>query len=170
MNRELLRDLRATLANLYSDTTSIRRILADTDINASRIEFSGNALNTWHSILAEAEKTAQVGDLLTAVGYEYGSNETFRQILERFQQENTQTSPVASTPPHTSTSTPTDTSTQIDTWKRQLANYRQSLILIEERMSEYIDPTDIPLQLIKNKQQTEAHIAELTEKLKDHAA
>lgn len=54
---------------------------------------------------------------------------------------------------------------QSASWQRQLASFRQNLILIEERMSEYIEFTAIPLQLIKTKQQTEARIAELEGKL-----
>ncbi len=51
------------------------------------------------------------------------------------------------------------------TWQTMLGNYRDNLLLIEERMSEYVDFTAIPLQLIKNKRQTEAQIAELETKL-----
>lgn len=65
----------------------------------------------------------------------------------------------------TSSTQPSPNHAQLTTLKRQLANYRQNLSLIEERMSEYIEFTDIPLQLIRTKQQTEARIAELESKL-----
>lgn len=45
--------------------------------------------------------------------------------------------------------------------RRQLANYRENLLLIEERMSEYVEFTAVPLQLIKEKRRTEAQIDEL---------
>ena len=53
------------------------------------------------------------------------------------------------------------------TWRTMLANYRDNLLLIEERMSEYVDFTAIPLQLVKNKRQTETQIAELETKLSE---
>jgi hypothetical protein len=54
---------------------------------------------------------------------------------------------------------------QTATWQRMLGNYRENLLLIEERMSEYVDFTAIPLQLIKNKRQIEAKIAELERRM-----
>ena len=54
---------------------------------------------------------------------------------------------------------------QVRSWRRMLANYRDNLLLIEERMSEYVDMTEIPLQLIKNKRLTEAKVVELEQKL-----
>jgi hypothetical protein len=54
---------------------------------------------------------------------------------------------------------------QLTSWRVQWANYRENLLLIEERMSEYVEFTDVPLQLVKNKCQTEARIAELERRL-----
>jgi hypothetical protein len=54
---------------------------------------------------------------------------------------------------------------QIATWRRMLANKRENLLLIEERMSEYINQEDIPLQLIKNQRKTEADIVKLEQNL-----
>jgi|GEM_PF-5918598 len=54
---------------------------------------------------------------------------------------------------------------QVETWRRKLRNYRENLLLIEERMSEYVEFTDIPLQLVRNKRQIEARIAELERRL-----
>ena len=44
-------------------------------------------------------------------------------------------------------------------------NYRENLMLIEERMSEYIDLIDIPLQLIKNKRRIEKQITDLEKEM-----
>lgn len=55
--------------------------------------------------------------------------------------------------------------TQIASWQRMLVNYRENLLLIEERMSEYVVFTEIPLQLIKQKGQTGSRIADLERKL-----
>ena len=50
---------------------------------------------------------------------------------------------------------------QLVNLKIRWENYRENLMLIEERMSEYIDSIDIPLQLIKNKRRIEKQIANL---------
>jgi WD40 repeat protein len=54
---------------------------------------------------------------------------------------------------------------QVTAWQRMLANYRENLLLIQERMSEYVEFTAIPLQLIKEKRHTEEKIADLERKL-----
>ncbi len=46
-------------------------------------------------------------------------------------------------------------------WKRQLQKRKENLLLIEERMSEYVLYTDIPLLLVKEKMRTEDAINEL---------
>jgi hypothetical protein len=51
--------------------------------------------------------------------------------------------------------------TQINAKRSMLGNYRENLLLIEERISEYIIFTDIPLQLIKSKQYIAKQIKEL---------
>ncbi len=55
---------------------------------------------------------------------------------------------------------------QAETWMRMLANYRDNLLLIEERMSEYVEYQEIPLQLVKNKRSTLAQINDLEARLK----
>jgi uncharacterized caspase-like protein len=54
---------------------------------------------------------------------------------------------------------------EVGTWRRMLANYRKNLLLIEERMSDYVIFNDIPVQLVKDQRQTRERIAELEEKL-----
>ncbi len=44
-------------------------------------------------------------------------------------------------------------------------NYRESLLLIEERMSGYVEFTAVPLQLIKDKRHIERRITDLERKL-----
>jgi len=52
-------------------------------------------------------------------------------------------------------------STQIAAWRRMLASQRDGLLLIDERMNEYVDYRAVPLDLVRNRQRTEARIAEL---------
>jgi len=54
---------------------------------------------------------------------------------------------------------------QITSWRIRWQNYCENLLLIEERMSEYVAFTEIPLQLVRNKRQTETQIAELERRL-----
>ncbi len=54
---------------------------------------------------------------------------------------------------------------RVATWRRMLANYNENLLLIEERMSEYVEFNQIPLQYIKNKELTEDKITDLEDKL-----
>lgn len=80
---ELLPDLRALLAELYGDEASIRRILADSGIDASHILF-GSSTNTWHAVLTEAEKNDQVKTLFAMVKSDYGTCEEFRNFCEEY--------------------------------------------------------------------------------------
>ena len=54
---------------------------------------------------------------------------------------------------------------RVDSWKRMLANYNENLLLIEERMSEYLEFTNIPLELVRSKRRIEAQITELETKI-----
>ncbi len=58
------------------------------------------------------------------------------------------------------------TSEQITTWQQILINRREALMLIQERMSEYIEYQEIPLQLIRNERKTKQQIEDLEQKLK----
>jgi hypothetical protein len=51
-------------------------------------------------------------------------------------------------------------------WRRMLKSYRDNLLLIEERMSQYVEFTAIPLQLIKAQRETEARVGELENQLR----
>jgi len=62
-------------------------------------------------------------------------------------------------------SQPAPSQAECASWRRQLAKRRESLLLIEERMAEYVLFSDIPLLLIKEKRRTESAIAELDQKL-----
>jgi len=58
-------------------------------------------------------------------------------------------------------------SSQVHYLQRMLTNYRDNLLLVEERMSEYVLFNEIPLQLIKNKRQVEEKVRELEAQLKE---
>ena len=54
---------------------------------------------------------------------------------------------------------------QIANWRVQWQNYRENLLLIEERISEFVEFSEVPLQLVRNKRKTEAQIAEFERRL-----
>ena len=54
---------------------------------------------------------------------------------------------------------------QVETWQKMLANYQENLLLIEERMSQFVESTTIPIQLLKEKRRLEAQIRRLERKL-----
>lgn len=54
---------------------------------------------------------------------------------------------------------------QAASWRRMLDEQRFNLLLIDERMSEYVEYTAIPLDLVKNRRRTEQRIAELEARL-----
>ena len=81
----LLTFVRSTLAHLYPDETSARRVAADAELPPDRIAFSGHATNNWHAILAEAEKSGQIGAVLAVALKEYGGNQTLQAVAAMYQ-------------------------------------------------------------------------------------
>jgi uncharacterized caspase-like protein len=63
------------------------------------------------------------------------------------------------------TAVPNADDRQVQAWRRMLANHRESLLLIEQRMSEYVLSTDVPLQLLREKRQSEEKINQLEGRL-----
>lgn len=59
---------------------------------------------------------------------------------------------------------------QCASWRRQLSEAEYNLHLIEERLSEYVESTSTPLDLVKRKRQLEQHIVELTAMIAENCA
>lgn len=55
---------------------------------------------------------------------------------------------------------------RVQAWRRMLANYHDNLLLIEERISEYVEFAGVPLQYLKEKRQTADKIKEMEERLR----
>ena len=66
----------------------------------------------------------------------------------------------------TSASTSALSAREVASLQLQLENFRQNYMLIEERISMYVDFVDVPLQLKLNQKRTENRIAELEAKLR----
>lgn len=77
MKPKIHADLRNVLATLYPDERSIRCAVDDAGIDSSKMSIDAHALNSWHSVLSEAEKNYQVEALLKAVEAEYKYNQPF---------------------------------------------------------------------------------------------
>jgi len=69
-----LTQLRDSLAELYPDESSARRIAAEAGLALSRIALQGSAINIWHGILEEAQKQGQVGAVLRVALGDYPNN------------------------------------------------------------------------------------------------
>ena len=69
-----LSNLRDTLAALYPEEASARRLAADAGLDVRRIGFTGQAINTWHAIVQEAVKLDRLDALLQRALHEYGAN------------------------------------------------------------------------------------------------
>lgn len=90
---EILVKLRNVLAMLYSDQSSIRRLVADADMHAAHIDLMGSSVNVWHSVLLEAQKAEKLDALLAVVEDDYGTNSALQQVITRYREltgDNTQ--------------------------------------------------------------------------------
>jgi hypothetical protein len=74
------------------------------------------------------------------------------------------TGSVASTPPQTAPDASLSPA-ELSSLERLLAESRANLRLIEERMAQYVQETDVPLQLIKDEGRLRQRIAELEARL-----
>lgn len=57
---------------------------------------------------------------------------------------------------------------EIESIKIQINNYKENLLIIEERISEYIDYIDVPLQLIKSKRIFEKKLTDLEKQIQNY--
>ena len=77
-----LAELRDLLTQLYPDEGSARRVVADAGLDAARIHFGTAAINFWQSILEEAQKAGQLGQLAVVAQKEFGGNLALKAVLE----------------------------------------------------------------------------------------
>lgn len=64
-------NLRDILAGLYWNVDEARRIVLEVGLNPAFISFSNRSINTWQSILEEAQKQERMGDILIKARQEY---------------------------------------------------------------------------------------------------
>jgi hypothetical protein len=78
--------LRDVLAQLYADEASARRIAAQAQLDCSRIQFSGRAVNGWHSILTEAANSNRMESVIEVALREYGANTALVEAVQSYRQ------------------------------------------------------------------------------------
>ena len=66
-----LSNLRNVLAGLYWNVEEARRIVLDVELNPVVISFTNKSINTWQSILEEAQLQDKVGDIITKARQDY---------------------------------------------------------------------------------------------------
>jgi formylglycine-generating enzyme required for sulfatase activity len=81
-----LNQLRDALAELYPDVADARRVVATAGLDDRRLAFYPAAINTWQSILGEAEKQEFVEDVIAVVVTEYPRNRSLRVAVEAYRQ------------------------------------------------------------------------------------
>ena len=64
-------NLRNVLAGLYWNVEEARRIVLEVGMNPAFIGFSNKSINTWTSILEEAQKQIKLGDIISLARQEY---------------------------------------------------------------------------------------------------
>lgn len=84
MNRQSLANLQKVLAKLYEDDDSIRRIVQDAGLATAAMRINDHALNSWYSVLHEAEKHNQIDQLLRTVATEYPNNQPFHKAYAEY--------------------------------------------------------------------------------------
>jgi hypothetical protein len=63
--------LASALAEIYSDDASIRRLARESDLSLKQIAFDARAINTWSSILTEAQFQGKVETIIEIAQREY---------------------------------------------------------------------------------------------------
>lgn len=93
MDTNILANLRKVLAELYADLPSIRRVVADSGINSSSIDFDPKAINAWHSVISTASNSNQINALFDVVERDYGSSQEFQYARDAYFQSIDQAKP-----------------------------------------------------------------------------
>lgn len=81
--REVLIDLRETLANLYPTVDDSRVVVGDAGLRAGRIRFDELAYNNWHAILENAVHSCKVEAVIEMALKDFPDNDRLKRALER---------------------------------------------------------------------------------------
>jgi hypothetical protein len=156
----VLNELRDALVAAYDDLPRARAVVGVAGIVRGTLPASTLPMRDWWW---EAIQTLQLQGKLLALVDAAIADPTVAALKPRFAQLRAQ---VWTPEPRDTGSLGTALSpAERASLEYQLAEKRKNLLLIEERISEFVESSDIPLQLVKSKRQTEAHIAEMEARL-----
>ena len=73
-----LSNLRSSLAALYPDEATARRVATDAGLDERYIAFDGPAMDVWYAIVREAEKVGKVENICQIALADYGANQVLQ--------------------------------------------------------------------------------------------
>lgn len=82
-------DLRDILAEIYLDVADAKRLARDAQLDLTKIDIKGNALNFWSEIIRVAEQDGQLLELIQRVRNENARNEELSLLQHRFRSRHT---------------------------------------------------------------------------------
>lgn len=83
-NKQVLADLRNTLAKIYHDPVSVRRIVHDAGLESKMIDFNGPSVNNWNNVLLQAQKMDKLDALLSVVSSEYSGHIELKKAVSAY--------------------------------------------------------------------------------------
>lgn len=82
---QALRQLRKTLAYLYSDTDRIRIIVYDTELKVATLDISNCIETTWQNVLMEAIKQGKLPKMMQYILDDYSENQDLQEAWYTYQ-------------------------------------------------------------------------------------
>lgn len=79
------------LARIYPDADATRTVAGIAGMNLALVAFSNRAIDTWNSVLAEAERQACMSMLLSRVIKDYGKQPNAPEIIYNYSRANNMT-------------------------------------------------------------------------------
>lgn len=157
--------LRDALAALYPTRADAERIVTDADLKLTAIAFNDKAMNTWHSILSEADKHGKVVQIIALALAAYATNGLLQQASAAYLTATGQTLPPAVVPPQqpaqpVSRASPADQQARQDLLKR----HQRNLQLLQAKQAVYAVGEE-PLSLLNQIEHEEQAIQELKQQL-----
>ncbi|MCB0081735.1 MAG: hypothetical protein KDE47_12430 [Caldilineaceae bacterium] len=87
MNNDATQRLRNILAQIYSDSSTIIRVIEDAGIDRSQVNLASSPFNNWHDILRSAAHTGLVNKLLDSALNEYKDNQELHRAVTAYRIE-----------------------------------------------------------------------------------
>ena len=79
--------LQNVLARLYADEASVHRVADQAGLSLARVRLGNGALDTWHAVLAEAQRAEAVDRIIQVALGEYGVNRELREAVTMYRRQ-----------------------------------------------------------------------------------